>query len=100
MTSTPRSTCSRDTSLTSGPRIFSLAIGGVFRRTFLPTLPVQKCGNSSRRCASAPVAFSGARNETLSVAAMCQLSKLFGPPNQRLRRTQAPITFLETPQNI
>ncbi len=71
VTSTPRSTCSRDTSLTSGPRISYSATGGVFRRTFLPTLPAQKCGNSSRRCAAAPVAHIGAHNETLSVAAMC-----------------------------
>jgi hypothetical protein len=65
------STCSRDTSLTSGPRISYSATGGVFRRTFLPTLPAQKCGNSSRRCVAAPVALSGARNETLSVAETC-----------------------------
>ena len=49
----PRSTCSRDTSLTSGRRISSSATGGVFRRTFLPTQPAQKSGNSSRRCAVA-----------------------------------------------
>jgi hypothetical protein len=86
-TSTPRSTCSRDTSLTSGPRISSSATGGVFRRTFLPTLPAQKCGNSSRKCAVAPVALTGGRNETLSVPATClELPKLFAPRNQRLRR--------------
>jgi len=53
------------------PRISYSATGAVFRRTFLPTLPVQKCGNSSPKVAAAPVALSGAHNETFSVAAMC-----------------------------
>ena len=63
VTSTPRSTCSRDTSLTSGLRISFLATGGVFRRTFLPTPPTPKCGNFSRRCAAAPMAHMGAHDK-------------------------------------
>ncbi len=62
---TPRSTCSRDTWLTRGGRIFYSATGGTFRRTFWPTPPPQNCGDSSRRCAAAPVVLTGgARNET------------------------------------
>ena len=44
--SRPRSTCSRDTSLTSGRRIFCLATGDVFKRIFLLMPPPQRCGNS------------------------------------------------------
>jgi hypothetical protein len=54
-TSTPRSTCSRDTLLTSGHPSFCSATGAAFRKIFLPTLPAQKCGNSYRSCAVAPV---------------------------------------------
>ena len=69
MTSTLRSTYWRDTSLISGPRISSLATGGAFRRIFLPTPPIQKCGNFFRRCAAAQVALiGGAYDETLSAS--------------------------------
>ena len=78
----------RDISLINGLRISSSATGGVFRRTFLPTLPAQKCGNSSRRCAAAPVAHIGAHDDTLSVSRMAQVrirSEIggHGPPLQQ-----------------
>jgi len=66
--STPRSTYSRDTSLISAHRISYLATGGAFRKTFLPTLPVQKCGNFFRKCTAAQVARIGAHDETLSAS--------------------------------
>jgi len=52
-TSMPRSTCWRDTSLTSGRQISYSATGGACKRTFLPTLPQQKYENSFRKCAAA-----------------------------------------------
>jgi hypothetical protein len=54
-TSMPRSTCWRDTSLTSGRQISYSATGGACKRTFLPTLPQQKYENSFRKCAAARV---------------------------------------------
>jgi hypothetical protein len=58
-------------SLISAPRISSLAIGGVFKRIFLPRPPIQKCGNFSRRCAVVLLAPIGdAHTETPSVLAM------------------------------
>jgi hypothetical protein len=42
-------TCSRDTSLTSGRRIFYSAIGDAFKKTFLLTPPAQKCESYFRK---------------------------------------------------
>jgi hypothetical protein len=59
VTSILRSTCSRDTSLISGPRIFYSATGGAFKRTFLRTPPMPSCANSFRKCTAAQVAHIG-----------------------------------------
>jgi len=63
VTSTLRSTYWRDISLISGHPIFYSAIGDDFRKTFLLTLQVRNCGNSSQRKAAAQVAYTGADDE-------------------------------------
>jgi hypothetical protein len=62
-TSTRRSICSRDTSLISERPVFYLAIGGDFKRIFLPTQRERKYENFFQRYAAAQVANIGAGDE-------------------------------------
>src|SRR4029077_8210662 len=95
VTSTVRSIYWRDTSLISGPRISSLAIGDDFRRIFWPMPPIQKCGNFSRRCAAVQVALiGGAYDETLS-ASPRELRKVRDGGDAETRSPRQPLLRFE-----